>query len=124
MSSWACIDTHSQGFTTHNIDQPLPSLSESKPQREMTKFSKQFEAQLVPEWKEAYVDYWKLKKHLKIIHVLINSDNTSATTKQLQNNSLPNTLFSSLRNFSLFGHQHRNHGAIEVLFLSLFLLKL
>ncbi|XP_078431917.1 EXS (ERD1/XPR1/SYG1) family protein [Wolffia australiana] len=32
--------------------------------REM-KFSKQFEAQLVPEWREAFVDYWQLKKDLE-----------------------------------------------------------
>ena len=31
----------------------------------MVKFSKQFEGQLVPEWKEAFVDYWQLKKDLK-----------------------------------------------------------
>ncbi|KAL4195709.1 hypothetical protein AMTRI_Chr04g242450 [Amborella trichopoda] len=34
----------------------------------MVKFSKQFEAQLVPEWKDAFVDYWQLKKDLKRIH--------------------------------------------------------
>ncbi|KAH9321143.1 hypothetical protein KI387_015782 [Taxus chinensis] len=34
----------------------------------MVKFSKQFEAQLVPEWKEAFVDYWQLKKEVKRIH--------------------------------------------------------
>ena len=31
----------------------------------MVKFSKKFEAQLVPEWKEAFVDYWQLKKDVK-----------------------------------------------------------
>ncbi|KAG8053666.1 hypothetical protein GUJ93_ZPchr0001g29425 [Zizania palustris] len=31
----------------------------------MVKFSKQFEGQLVPEWKHAFVDYSLLKKHLK-----------------------------------------------------------
>ncbi|XP_041014208.1 phosphate transporter PHO1 homolog 1 [Juglans microcarpa x Juglans regia] len=76
----------------------------------MVKFSKQFEGQLVPEWKEAFVDYWQLKKDLKKIH-LLNSDNIP--NKQ-QSNSLPNKLLSSLRNFSLFGHQHRNHEAIQV----------
>nr|CAD1842792.1 unnamed protein product [Ananas comosus var. bracteatus] len=35
----------------------------------MKKFSKQFEGQLVPEWKEAFVDYWELKKDLKRIQV-------------------------------------------------------
>jgi hypothetical protein len=114
MSSWASIDTHSQGYIHHK--QELPFLSESNPQREMVKFSKQFEGQLVPEWKEAFVDYWQLKKDLKQIH-LPNSDTTPTTTKQ-QNNSF----LSSLRNFSLFGHQHRNHGAIQVFSLSLSLL--
>lgn len=33
----------------------------------MVKFSKQFEAQLVPEWKEAFVDYRQLKKEIKKI---------------------------------------------------------
>lgn len=33
----------------------------------MVKFSKDLEAQLIPEWKEAFVDYWLLKKHVKRI---------------------------------------------------------
>jgi len=33
----------------------------------MVKFSKQFEAQLVPEWKDAFVNYWQLKKDVKKI---------------------------------------------------------
>lgn len=126
MSPRASTETHSQGYT-HRIEPVvLPaSLSEIKSQRSekiMVKFSKQFEGQLVPEWKEAFVDYWQLKKELKKLH-LLNSDNTP--TKQ-QNNSLPDTILFSLRNFPLFGHQHRNHGAIQVLYYfslsSLFLL--
>ncbi|KAF3432615.1 hypothetical protein FNV43_RR27355 [Rhamnella rubrinervis] len=77
----------------------------------MVKFSKQFEGQLVPEWKEAFVDYWQLKKDLKKIHVL-NTNNTP-TTKH-QNSSLSNTLFASLRKFSVFGLTHREHEAIHV----------
>lgn len=84
----------------------------------MVKFSKQFESQLVPEWKEAFVDYWQLKRELKKIHVLSNTTTTTTANKQ-QQTSFPNTLFSSLRNFSLFGHQHIEHGAIHVLTLSL-----
>lgn len=34
----------------------------------MVKFSKQFEAQLVPEWKDAFVNYRQLKKEVKTIH--------------------------------------------------------
>ncbi|KDP40362.1 hypothetical protein JCGZ_02360 [Jatropha curcas] len=33
----------------------------------MVKFSKELEAQLIPEWKEAFVNYWQLKKHIKKI---------------------------------------------------------
>ncbi|TYI61549.1 hypothetical protein E1A91_D10G179600v1 [Gossypium mustelinum] len=33
----------------------------------MVKFSKELEAQLIPEWKEAFVNYWQLKKHVKKI---------------------------------------------------------
>ncbi|KAF3780935.1 Phosphate transporter PHO1-like protein 1 [Nymphaea thermarum] len=36
----------------------------------MVKFSKQFEAQLVPEWKDAFVDYRQLKKDLKKLQLL------------------------------------------------------
>ncbi|GMI64173.1 phosphate 1, ARABIDOPSIS PHOSPHATE 1 [Hibiscus trionum] len=33
----------------------------------MVKFSKELEAQLIPEWKDAFVNYWQLKKHVKRI---------------------------------------------------------
>ncbi|CAN6478421.1 unnamed protein product [Victoria cruziana] len=36
----------------------------------MVKFSKQFEAQLVPEWKDAFVDYRLLKKDLRKLQML------------------------------------------------------
>ncbi|KAL9259290.1 Phosphate transporter PHO1 homolog 1-like protein [Drosera capensis] len=75
----------------------------------MVKFSKQFEAQLVPEWKEAFVDYKQLKKDLKKIN-LLNSLNPS--TKH-QDSSI-STLFSSLRNASFFGKKSRDHEAIQV----------
>nr|GEY53704.1 phosphate transporter PHO1 [Tanacetum cinerariifolium] len=34
----------------------------------MVKFSKQLEAQLIPEWKDAFVNYWQLKKQLAASH--------------------------------------------------------
>ncbi|KAK2635908.1 hypothetical protein Ddye_030700 [Dipteronia dyeriana] len=91
----------------------------------MVKFSKQFEGQLVPEWKEAFVDYWKLKKDLKKIHLLnINNNinngsggisNTSTLNKNQQHPSLANTLISSIGKWSLFGHHHhRDHDPIQV----------
>ncbi|XP_058195047.1 phosphate transporter PHO1 homolog 1-like [Rhododendron vialii] len=77
----------------------------------MVKFSKQFEGQLIPEWKDAFVDYWQLKKDLKKIHLM---NNTSPVTKQ-EHSDFPNTFFSSIRKkFSLFGNQHRDHGVIQV----------
>ncbi|XP_074282272.1 phosphate transporter PHO1-like [Silene latifolia] len=33
----------------------------------MVKFSKELEAQLIPEWKDYFVNYWQLKKHVKKI---------------------------------------------------------
>ncbi|XP_028776374.1 phosphate transporter PHO1 homolog 1 [Neltuma alba] len=75
----------------------------------MVKFSRQFEGQLIPEWKDAFVDYWQLKKDLKKIHLL--NDDTNNTPNKHQT-----SLFSSLKNCSLFGHhQHnRHHGPIHV----------
>jgi len=35
----------------------------------MVKFSKELEAQLIPEWKEAFVNYRQLKKYIKMIKV-------------------------------------------------------
>ncbi|KAL7196663.1 hypothetical protein ACSBR1_036641 [Camellia fascicularis] len=77
----------------------------------MVKFSIQFEGQLVPEWKEAFVDYWQLKKDLKKLHLLnnTNNNNNNTTTKQHETSFL-----SSIMNFSLFGHRHRDHGVIQV----------
>ncbi|GFY93125.1 phosphate 1 [Actinidia rufa] len=50
----------------------------------MVKFSKELEAQLIPEWKDAFVNYWQLKKHVKKIKLSIKS------TKQTQD---PNSDF-------------------------------
>ncbi|KAK1326558.1 Phosphate transporter PHO1-3 [Acorus calamus] len=54
----------------------------------MVKFSKQFEAQLVPEWKDAFVDYWQLKKYLKKIQNLCFSDPNNPKRKTNSNNNL------------------------------------
>ncbi|TYG41807.1 hypothetical protein ES288_D12G205500v1 [Gossypium darwinii] len=87
---------------------PLALLSQDQ-DRNMVKFSKQFEGQLVPEWKEAFVDYWQLKKDLKKIRLLNN--NTSTNTHQIT--SFPHNLLSSISTFGLFGRR-RDQGAIQV----------
>ncbi|CAL0315298.1 unnamed protein product [Lupinus luteus] len=78
----------------------------------MVKFSKQFEGQLIPEWKEAFVDYWQLKKGIKKIQIFNNTNNN--TPNMHQSSSMPKSVISSIRNYSLFGNQHREHGPIQV----------
>lgn len=78
----------------------------------MVKFTKQFEGQLVPEWKDAFVDYWQLKKDIKKIHLEL--DSTSPSLNPKQKSSLRSTLFSSIQNFSLFGNQRRDCEVIHV----------
>ncbi|OMP02255.1 hypothetical protein COLO4_11240 [Corchorus olitorius] len=89
-----------------SVQHSLLSQANLVQEGKMVKFSKQFEAQLVPEWKEAFVDYWQLKKDLKKIH-LLNANNINNTPSI--NTSFANTLLSSL-----FGRQHRDHGVIQV----------
>ncbi|KAL3824049.1 hypothetical protein ACJIZ3_020078 [Penstemon smallii] len=60
--------------------------------------------QLVPEWKEAFVDYWQLKKDIK----KISNQNTNS---KKQKNSLSDSLFSSLRKYMF---NHREHKTIHV----------
>ncbi|KAL5723498.1 Phosphate transporter PHO1 1 [Ranunculus cassubicifolius] len=76
----------------------------------MVKFSKQFEGQLVPEWKEAFVDYCQLKKDLKKIHLPTNN----GVSSNHQQGSISSTIFSPLKKFSIFGHRPKEHGIIQV----------
>ncbi|XP_074571359.1 phosphate transporter PHO1 homolog 1-like [Curcuma longa] len=79
----------------------------------MVKFSKQFEGQLVPEWKEAFVDYWQLKKDLKRMHVF-NANNEAGNVVKPQP-AFARRLVSELRKLPLFGpDRHKDHEAIQV----------
>ncbi|XP_074274709.1 phosphate transporter PHO1 homolog 1 [Silene latifolia] len=73
----------------------------------MVKFSKQFEAQLVPEWKDAFVDYWQLKKDLKKIQLL----NTNKCSLKQQKDV---SFLSSLGKIFSSGQNSRDQGAIHV----------
>ncbi|KAJ4884234.1 Phosphate transporter PHO1-like protein 1 [Raphanus sativus] len=66
----------------------------------MVPFTKQFEGQLVPEWKDSFVDYSQLKKDLKKIHLL-----TNGVEKEHTETSLINTIKSSLGKLSIFGNK-------------------
>ncbi|XP_059650851.1 phosphate transporter PHO1 [Cornus florida] len=45
----------------------------------MVKFSKELEAQLIPEWKDAFVNYWQLKKHVKKIRLSRKAEQSNET---------------------------------------------
>ncbi|CAN6937840.1 unnamed protein product [Brassica oleracea] len=76
----------------------------------MVKFTKQFEGQLVPEWKDAFVDYSQLKKDLKKIHLL-----TNKVEKKQTETSFIKTIKSSLGKLSFFGNKERESSrAIKV----------
>lgn len=85
------------------------SSSIQEQREKMVKFSKQFEGQLIPEWKEAFVDYWQLKKDIKRIQLL---NNTNKKPNNHQMSSVVKSPFSSLRKF--FSFQQRDHEPIQV----------
>ncbi|XP_062206244.1 phosphate transporter PHO1-1-like [Phragmites australis] len=90
----------------------------------MVKFSKQFEGQLVPEWKHAFVDYRLLKKDLKRMqhallvgqhdHCKAGLTNAQQTTDpQAQRSALSQWLYHKLPD--LFGvNAPKDHGVIQV----------
>ncbi|VFQ78063.1 unnamed protein product [Cuscuta campestris] len=75
----------------------------------MVKFSKQFEAQLVPEWKEAFVDYYQLKKDLKKLHLLLHTHENEEERQR----AFPNP-FCSLKKLFVFRSRCPKRGAIQV----------
>jgi SPX domain len=77
----------------------------------MVKFSKQFEAQLVPEWKEAFVDYWQLKKDLKKMQVFRDPQN-----RDTEHSLIQRLLLTSRNRIPFFGSNgNRDRDAIQVI---------
>ncbi|GKU85720.1 hypothetical protein SLEP1_g346 [Rubroshorea leprosula] len=74
----------------------------------MVKFSKQLEAQLIPQWKDAFVNYWQLKKHIKKIKL---SRKPRQPPHDL-NGDFGRTIFDSIRSLA---HRFSNklHGSSE-----------
>ncbi|KAI5078719.1 hypothetical protein GOP47_0006390 [Adiantum capillus-veneris] len=64
----------------------------------MVKFSKQLELQLVPEWKSAFCNYWKLKKDLKLIRLQRQKPNGNDTSVNFPVSEDPLLLHSVLIN--------------------------
>ncbi|KAL4289953.1 hypothetical protein GQ457_14G013580 [Hibiscus cannabinus] len=62
----------------------------------MVKFSKELEAQLIPEWKDAFVNYWQLKKHVKKIK-LSRDNKQPASSHDLSHEKLGRSIFDPIR---------------------------
>ncbi|XP_057528617.1 phosphate transporter PHO1 homolog 1-like isoform X1 [Amaranthus tricolor] len=77
----------------------------------MVKFSKEYESQLVPEWREAFLDYCQLKYELNKIK-LLNSNNNSS--KKQNNRIFGCSFISSLEKISLIGRKRTDHAVIHV----------
>lgn len=80
----------------------------------MVKFSKQFEAQLVPEWKEAFVDYWQLKKDIKKLQAVAGDDVPAVVSSPWLCQTPPTTAHWVMRLPFLQPHgHHREPAAIQ-----------
>lgn len=77
----------------------------------MVKFSKQFEGQLVPEWKEAFVDYWQLKKDVKKLQAAAGDDAAVALASPHQPTGAPAPAHWVMR--LPFFHPHGQPPAIQ-----------
>ncbi|KAJ9182309.1 hypothetical protein P3X46_006317 [Hevea brasiliensis] len=62
----------------------------------MVKFSKELEAQLIPEWKEAFVNYWQLKKQIKKIKL----SRKPKQTQEVLNHDFGLSIFDPIRFFA------------------------
>ncbi|KAF3329002.1 phosphate transporter PHO1-3 [Carex littledalei] len=76
----------------------------------MVKFSKQFEAQLVPEWKDAFVDYWQLKKDLKRMQIVGDSKTEPSLFHRLFAKRIPFFGYNVNRDRDAI-HVHRKLGS-------------
>ncbi|XP_047076671.1 phosphate transporter PHO1-3-like [Lolium rigidum] len=117
------MDTSTQVHAAH-ISTAYPMASSQTPRyqyhgcselqcctlKPMVKFSKQFEGQLVPEWKEAFVDYWQLKKDIKNLQVATGEggDKAAAPPSQWQAPAAASHWVMRLPFLNPHGHQKEN----------------
>lgn len=64
----------------------------------MVKFSRQLEAQLIPEWKDAFVNYRQLKKHVKKIKLAFMQSSRPLSDEASSPNSIGISILEPLRN--------------------------
>ncbi|XP_021847662.1 phosphate transporter PHO1 [Spinacia oleracea] len=76
----------------------------------MVKFSKELEAQLIPEWKDYFVNYWQLKKHIKKIRLSIKPKQVAQVyTSGHYCSKLIHSVFDPVRSFASV-MSHKLHG--------------
>ncbi|KAL6604795.1 hypothetical protein ACP70R_042739 [Stipagrostis hirtigluma subsp. patula] len=107
MASLETPTPQSKALHCYSLRSPGRAEEEGVP---MVKFSKQFEGQLVPEWKEAFVDYWQLKKDIKKLQAAGGSAAMAAAPPSLC--QTPTAAHWVMR--LPFLQPHREHGAIQV----------
>lgn len=107
----ASFETPSGSRALHCYSLWSPAKTEEGDERPMVKFSKQFEGQLVPEWKEAFVDYWQLKKDIKKLQAASSGDGAEAATATAT--AAAAHWVMRLPFLHPHGH-HKEHGTIQV----------
>lgn len=81
----------------------------------MVKFSKELEAQLIPEWKDAFVNYWQLKKQVKKIKISRKPHHVHDGNSSLIHD-FGRSIFDSIRSFTMTSHMkfHKSHEVSQV----------
>ncbi|TKW21318.1 hypothetical protein SEVIR_4G166900v4 [Setaria viridis] len=108
---------HCRELHCYSLRYPAGKQGEEEAGALMVKFSKQFEAQLVPEWKEAFVDYWQLKKDVKKLQAMAGDDVVvpAAVASPWLRQTPPTTAHWVMRLPFLQPHgHHREPAAIQV----------
>uniref|UniRef100_M1BFS8 Xenotropic and polytropic murine leukemia virus receptor pho1 n=1 Tax=Solanum tuberosum TaxID=4113 RepID=M1BFS8_SOLTU len=81
----------------------------------MVKFSKELEAQLIPEWKDAFVNYWQLKKQVKKIKISKKPHHVHDGNSSLIHD-FGRSIFDSIRSFTITSNMkfHKSHEVSQV----------
>ncbi|CAN4120562.1 unnamed protein product [Withania somnifera] len=70
----------------------------------MVKFSKELEAQLIPEWKDAFVNYWQLKKQVKKIKISRKPKHVHHHGNSSLIHDFGRSIFDTIRCFTISDH--------------------
>ncbi|GJM99847.1 hypothetical protein PR202_ga16985 [Eleusine coracana subsp. coracana] len=111
MASIETPNYHSRALHWYSLRYPGREEEAGVP---MVKFSKQFEGQLVPEWKDAFVDYWQLKKDVKKLQAAGDSVTAAAVASSPSLCQTPAAAHWVMRLPFLHPHgHHKEPGAIQ-----------